>query len=174
MIFFRAITYIIIFFITTIYFFPKNEVLFYVVENYIKKYDINIKATLENDKLSYISRDSKVYYKDENTAIAKNFKLNPFIVYNKVEVENITLVGMAAGFFPKNIKNLKATYSVLNPKNVLLLGSGDFGRFTGRIDLFETKVYIELTPSSIMKKNYSFLLKELKKNGTHYTYEYKL
>lgn len=163
-----------IFFITTIYFFPKNEALSYVVKNYMTQYDTSIKATLENDKLSYIASDSKIYYQNKNTVIAKDFKFDPYFVYNKVEAKNISLHGMAAGFFPNKIKNLKAVYSLLDYKNVLLSGNGNFGKFTGYIDLFGRKLFIKLTPSSLMKKNYSFLLKNLKKSGTHYIYEYKL
>ncbi len=174
MIFIRTIIYSLIFFVTIILLFPKNGLLSYLTANYLKKFDTSIKATLVNDKLSYVASNSKIYYQNKNTVIAKSFKLEPYIFYNKMEATGISLHGIAASVLPKKINKIEIMHSFLDPTNILLLGNGDFGKLTGRIDIFEQKVFINLIPSTIMKKKYSYVLKYLKKNKKNYTYEYKL
>ena len=174
MILLRFLLYICIFLITLILLFPKNEVLSYLIVNHLEKFDTSIKATLENDNLSYVANNSKIYYQNKNTVIAKSFKLEPYFFYNKMEANGIGLHGIAASFFPKKIKKLEIVYSLLDPTNILLSGNGDFGKFTGYVEIVEKKVVINLVPSSILKKKYSYLMKYLKKNKKYYTYEYKL
>ena len=174
MIVLRMFLYIMVFCISLIYFLPKNELVDFAVKNYIVKYDADVNLNLKNKILSYEASNSNIFYKNAKVLNIKNLKVDPFILYNGINGRNITLEGMAAGFFPKNIKQFSASYSIFDPKKVTFKADGDFGSLTGRLDLATLKVYIEMIPSVLMKKQYSFVLNNMKKTAKNYIYEYKL
>ena len=174
MIFIRIFTYIIIFFITLLYFAPTQSLLDFVVNNFLKNEGITIDAKIDNSLVKYNATNSIVYYNNSKMANIKTATIKPYLAYNTFELKNIKLLGMAGGLFPAKIDNVTALYSVLNPTKVTFEGYGEFGTFTGEVDLETLKIQILMSPSSLMKKKYSFILKNFKKEKKNYRYEYKL
>lgn len=170
----RVLLYIVVFFVSVIYFLPKNDIVDFAVKNYAVQQGADIKIELNNKLFNYVAKDGKVFYKDAQILNIKDLKIDPFILFNGIKGENITLEGMAAGFFPKNIKQFNANYSVLDLKKVNFNANGDFGSLTGSFEFETLKVSVQMNPSALMKKRYSFVLKNMKKTAKNYTYEYKL
>lgn len=174
MIFLRVIIYVVIFFITFIHFFPTQKVVDYGVDNYVKIYDIDLSSSINNNLLTYEGKNSILFYKSKKIADINSVKITPFIGINKVEINDIKLKGIVAGLIPTKIESLTATYSIINPEEILLNGKGEFGKFDGKFNILNSRLSIELTPSLLMLKKFSFPLSYLKKNGKKYIYEYTL
>ncbi|MGB5868272.1 MAG: hypothetical protein WBG69_10410, partial [Arcobacteraceae bacterium] len=98
----------------------------------------------------------------------------PYIFYNKVTLSKVELQGMAGSIFPAKIENANFIYSGLKPSKIDINISGQFGSANGNFDIFTGKLYLEISPSDILKTNYSFVLKYMKQVNKKYIYEYKL
>lgn len=157
-----------------IYFLPKNEILSYVDTKILKQYKVKQTVALENKIFGYKAQNSNFSYQNNPVAKIESIVLNPYLFYNTIVVKNIELEGMAGSLFPKRIENGIIKYSLINPTKISLAISGDFGKATGSFDMIKFQLHLELSPSSIMKRNYSFVLKTMKKSNKKYIYEYKL
>jgi len=170
----RSLFYIVIFYITMVYFLPKNEILSYTDAKILKQYKVKQTVQLENKIFGYKAQNSTFSYQNNLVAKVQSIAFNPYLFYNTIVVKNIELQGMAGSLFPKRIENGIIKYSIINPTKISLAINGDFGKATGFFDMTNFQLHLELTPSSIMKRNYSFLLKTMKKSNKKYIYEYKL
>jgi hypothetical protein len=143
-----------------------------LVETYGKKYELNISPNITNNFLVHEGENSIVFYKNEKIMNINSVKIKPFVLMNEIELTNIKLDGLLAGFIPPNIENIKTTYTLANPDRLILKGSGDFGTLSGYIN--SKMLFIELTPSTLMLKQFPFALSYFKKSDKKYIYEYSL
>lgn len=174
MIVLRALLYVIIFYTTVVFFLPKNEIVSYVDTKFLQSEGVSHNLQLENKFFGYVGDNTDFIYQKNAVAIAKTIDINPYLFYNTVDITKIKLQGMAGSVFPSKIEKANAVYSVLNPTKISLDIRGDFGKAIGYFDLVNFMIYLEVTPSSTMKSNYSFILKNMKKSNKFYIYEYKL
>ena len=174
LIIFRFFIYVILFFVTIIYFFPKNEAVNFIVKEFSKKEKVDFQITLDNNFLSYYGENGVVFFKDERIASISNVEISPYLFYYNIILDNVKLEGYAGEFFPKNIKNINLSYNIFMPNKITIESNGEFGTLNGYIELFEEKMFLEITPSSLLSKNYSFILSQFKKNGNKYIIENKL
>ena len=174
MIFLRILFYIVIFIITLIYFLPKNDLVSYVNSKVLAQYKINTKIKLENDMLNYVSSNSSISYQKNLVANVGTLNVSPYILFNEIKLTNINLKGMAGSLFPSKITHARLLYSVIDPTKINITIEGDFGKAIGYFDILSSLVHLEVTPSRTLQKNYSFLLKYMKKSKKSYIYEYKL
>ena len=174
MIFLRILFYIVIFLITLIYFFPKNELISYVNSTALSQYKTNAKITFDNEMLNYVSSDSSVTYQKNLVANISSIEVAPYILFNKITLNNINLKGMVGSLFPSKINNAKLLYDITDPTRINMKAEGDFGKAIGYFDLLNSLIHIEVSPSRTLKKNFSFILKYMKRSKNVYTYEYKL
>jgi hypothetical protein len=159
---------------TLIYFLPKNEIVSFIQADISQKYQIDTTLKLENKIFGYKSTDTNIAYQNNPTALIKEFELSPYLFFNTITLSKIKLQGMAGSIFPSNIESGYMEYSVLNPTKVLIDISGDFGKAIGYFDILNFTIHLEVTPSALLSKNYSFILKNMKKTDKNYIYEYKL
>lgn len=174
MIFLRVTFYILIFLITLIYFFPKNELISYVNSTVLSQYKTNAKITFENKVLNYVSSDSSVTYQKNLVADISSIKVSPYILFNEITLKNIKLKGIAGSVFPSKMDNVKLLYTITDPTRINMKAEGSFGKAIGYFDLLNSLIHIEVSPSRTLKKNFSFILKYMKRSKNVYTYEYKL
>ena len=174
MIVLRGLFYLIIFYVTVVFFLPKNEIVAYVDTKFLSQEQISQKVELQNSYFGYIANNSTFLYQKNAVADIETIEINPYLFYNTLNLKKTKLLGMAGSIFPSKIENAQAVYSILDPTKILLDISGDFGKAVGYFDLTTFMVHLEVTASSTMKKNYSFILKNMKKSDKIYIYEYKL
>ena len=165
--------FIFIFIITIIHFLPTQKLIDYVVQQYIIKYDVRISSKITNNIVTYSGRNTSIFYKNQPIAIF-DITINPFIVINKINISDIKLNGIVTSLIPTNIKQLVAIYNITNPNKIDIQGEGDFGILNGTFNIVNNSLSIEITPSLLMIKNFSFTLRYLKKDGNKYRFEYKL
>jgi len=157
-----------------VFFLPKNEIVSYIDTKFLQAEKISHNLELDNKFFGYTGKDTNFLYEKNSVALVKNIEINPYLFYNTATLNKIKLQGMAGSVFPSKIENATAVYSVLDPTKVLLNISGDFGKAVGYFDLMSFMVHLEVTPSSTLKRNYLFILKNMKKSNKKYIYEYKL
>lgn len=174
MIVLRGILYILIFYTTIVFCLPKNEIVSYVDTKFLQAEKISHNFVLNNKFFGYVGKDTNFMYEKNSVALVQDIEINPYLFYNTVTLNKIKLQGMAGSVFPSKIEKATAVYSVIDPTKMLLNISGDFGKAVGYFDLSSFKIHLEITPSSTLKKNYSFILKNMKKSNKIYIYEYKL
>ena len=171
-IFLRIFIYSIVFLMTVVYFFPIQKAMSYTLDKYGKKYDIEAFAVMNNSYLTYKGNDSIVFYKGTKSMDIEEITISPFILSNEILLSNVTLHSLFAGFVPSKVDYISTKYTVLNPNKLILESSGDFGKLNGFINT--THIFLELSPSALMLKKYSFLLTYFKKENNLYIYEHAL
>lgn len=174
MIVLRSLLYVLIFYITLVFCLPKNEIISYVDTVFFNQSEVKYELKLENKIFGYESKNAKINYQNNPAAKIETIDINPYIIYNTFEMKNILLQGMPGSFFPNKIQDVTVIYSIFNPTKISLNITGDFGTALGHLDLVNSIVYLEVTPSALMQTTYSFILNRMKKSGKIYIYEYKL
>ncbi len=166
-------TYLVIMFALIIFFLPKVNA-YYLLENLVKEKHFYL--TDEDAKDSGFSLDihnTRVFLDELFLAEAKYITLNPWVIYNSIEVENIKLNEGFSAFMPGHIENLKAEYVFYQPTHISLKGKSKKDSFIGDVDLLERKVVIHLHLDFKSEKRFATALKQLKKEEGAYIYEYK-
>lgn len=174
MIFLRWLVYIIVFYISFVLLFPKNEVINYVEKKFLVHMKVDTKIELTNSIEGYKAKNSTVYYKNAPIAVNQSLDINPFLFYNIIKIKNTTLEGMAGSLLPQKIDDILIKYTLLDPMNIHVDAKGQFGTIKGNIDLKTSIFSLDLTPSPLMNTRYQFILRNMKKVGQIYRYEYKI
>jgi len=82
-----------------------------------------------------------------------------------VEVSRIRLEGPAASMLPPKIASVR-----FRPIGGTIYAEGDFGILRGRVAWAGRRVTLELTPSSLMKREFGSTLREFRRKNGKYTY----
>lgn len=170
----RGFSYVVVFYITLILFLPKNEIVLYIDNKFLSKNEVKQNIQLENKIFGYSALNSRLMYQGNSIAQIKSIEINPYLVYNSIEISRIKLEGIVGGFFPSEIDKASIVYNITNPTKLSITIKGDFGNATGYLDIVAMKIHFEVVPSALMKKGYSFILNNMKKSNEIYIYEYKL
>ena len=153
--------------------FPKIN-FYYFIEKKLQRSDILISnEEIEDNALSFIIKDAKIFYKNIKISNIDNIKIYPYLFSNQVNISNIKISSNFENFIPLNISNIDIKYNILNPIVVFLEAKGDFGTLSSQINLMDKNMLIYLSPSSLMKNNYNNILNQMKKINGQYKYEYK-
>jgi len=84
-------------------------------------------------------------------------------VYNKVNIQGVTLASSAASLVPTEVKSIEIYYHLFNPFNITATAVGGFGEAQAQVDILEKALQVDLQPSKLMNKDYRSTLKNLKK-----------
>lgn len=170
---FKNILYITIFIALLLIFLPKSS-FYYLLENELEKNRIIISNEVLTEK--YFSLDihnAKIFFEGINVALIKKAKVQTYLVFNKLNVEDIKVLDSLKHMVPSKIKNIQVIYSILNFNKLKIEANGDFGTIEGYINLLDRNIYINLNASNIMKNNYSQILNKMNLKDGRYIYEYK-
>jgi hypothetical protein len=170
----RIILYIVVFLFSVVYFFPKDNAIEYANEKFVKPNRASIEVNLDDMLYIWSAKNTKIKYNGEITTLIKDITVKPFLVYNSVEVKNIKLYGLVAGFFPTPIESGTITHTVLDPMNLHIKASGLFGKASGVFSIDTQTLKMSIEASNLLKSNYSIVLSGLKKEGDKYILEYKV
>ncbi len=156
--------YALFFILALMYFTPKTS-LYHTLEKELKKYDLVISdETLEDRGFSLDVNDLSVYVKGVDSASVQNVNVKAFVLYNSINVQNVTLSSVAATFIPIKVDELSVTYSIFNPLNVTAEASGAFGEAKGTFNVLERTLSLNVIPSEEMSKSYKNSMNKMKKN----------
>jgi len=119
---------------------PKHE-LYYMLEKKLKENDIIISnETITDTWFGLNIKNAQIYAKGVKLAEAAELQLNIFFLYNTLSVNSIAVDESLHNMAPKNIDEIKATYTVIDPIHVNLNALGSFGTMDGAITLTEKNI----------------------------------
>jgi len=145
------------------YFTPKVA-LYYFAEMQLKPMSviINDEKVIDNG-FSLSIKDATITFKAIESATITNIDLSIFGVYNKVNIQGVTLASSAASLVPTEVKSIEIYYHLFNPFNITATAVGGFGEAQAQVDILEKALQVDLQPSKLMNKDYRSTLKNLKK-----------
>jgi len=150
---------------------PKQE-LYYLVEKSLKKQNIIISnETIKDTWMGLKIENADIYNNGIKMANGVNLNLVFLFLYAKLDVDNVNINEAFHLMAPKKIDTLTATYSVLNPLNILLKGEGSFGTLNGKVALKDRRVEVLFPSPKELKTIKKFLKKDATK-GWYYETNY--
>ena len=170
---FKFFLYALFFIAMLIFFIPKISLYYFAEKQFMKPYSLIVSSEkLQDNGFSLTIKDAKITLKSIPSAEVKTIDIKVLALYNTISIKDIKLASMASSFVPLNIYNIDIKYTILNPLNITIKSSGDFGDVDGRVDIVKREIYITLKASQIMRSKFKTTLKVLKrdKNG-EYIYE---
>ena len=172
----KVISLFLLFLIVLVLFLPKEQ-LFIKFVNQLYKEHIYLKDYKYSDELftSNIS-NMTINYDGINIAKISNSRFDMFLVYNNIDINNISLDESLNAFVPSNIKNININYSILDPLYVNASVLSKLYSIKIQFDIVNLKLNAKFKTSKFFRKKYKKLLRELNYDKTikDYTYEHKL
>jgi len=170
---FKYLTYFI-FFIFCIFLFLPKENIYYMMEKKLFEYKTIVSYEKINSGIfNFDVKNAYIFYDGIKFAKIQEVKTEMYLYEHKVQVKNFKLFDSFKALFPQNINNVEILHNVLTPKEVTIKAEGDFGLLDGKVDLVQRKLKLFLKASSIMKKKYKSILKQMKLKNGKYEYEYQ-
>jgi hypothetical protein len=150
---------------------PKHE-LYYFLEKKLKEKNIIISnETITDTWYGLKLTDADIYANGIKMANVSELNFNFFFFYNTLKVQEIKTDKAFHFMAPKEIHNLSAKYSILNPLNLTLKGDGSFGTLDGAVNLKNRKIEV-LFPVAKELKSVKKFLKNDKTKGWYYETNY--
>ena len=163
-----------LFFIFTIFLFLPKENIYFLLEKKLLTYKTIVSFEKINSNIfNFDIKNAYVFYDGIKFAKFQELKIDTYIYTNKIEMKNFTVFDGFKNIVPPKINTIEMEYKLNNPKTIDLKGEGDFGLFTGEVNLMSKKVNIFLKASKIMKRKYKNILRQMKFKNGKYEYEYK-
>jgi hypothetical protein len=148
---------------------PKVE-LYYLLEKALKEKNIIISnETITDTWYGFKIENAELYIAGAKIAIISELNFNFFFFYNTLEVNEIKMDKSLSNMAPKLIKNINATYSILDPLHITINGEGSFGELNGVITLIEKKIEILFPVIKNLKTIKKFLKKDKEKGWLYET-----
>ncbi len=169
--FLKKLAWVFLFFYLIVIFLPKAN-LFYLAEEFLAKQKVSISKEKTRDILGFFSiLDAKVYYDGLHLADVESANVFAGLLYNQVSLNDARFNKGFKQFVPRELESLKLTFTPFFPVRVFVSGYGDFGDISGFIDLFKSKLYLELEPKKGFVRRYPDLAHQFKKSKGGYIYE---
>jgi hypothetical protein len=150
--------------LSIMYLAPKENI-YYALENQFKKFDIiNSNEKIKDTGFKLELSDSELSFKSISSVNIKLMDIKIFAFYNSVILRDITLSQAVDSFVPVKIKEIKITYSIINPLNITIYEIGDNGEARGSFSLTDMKLHMVFKPSKLMLRRYANSLREFKKS----------
>lgn len=169
------IGYAVLTLVMILYFLPKTN-LYYKLEHTLQPKGIIVHNEHINDKRLWLEiLDAELYVQKIESLHIGRSTIMLFGIYNRVDLEKITLASTLGQFVPKNIQSAKFRYGLHDPLNVNATVSGDFGKAKIRLNLYDRIITADVEASKLMKSKFSATLRNLtrdKKGGYHYEYRF--
>ena len=153
------------------FFAPKQE-LYYLLEKSLKEKNIIISnETVKDTWIGLKIENADIYNNGIKMANGVNLNFMFLFLFVKLDIDNVNVNKAFHAMSPKKIDTLTATYSVINPLNVVLKGEGSFGTLDGKVALKDRRVEILFPNPKELKTVKKFLKKDTTK-GWYYETNY--
>jgi len=150
---------------------PKVE-LYYLLEKSLKEKNIIISnETITDTWYGLKIENAELYMQEAKIANVNELDFNFFFFYNTLKINGIEMDKSLSNLAPKEIKNINAVYSILDPLKIKLKGEGSFGVLDGIVALADKKVEILFPVAKELKTIKKFLKKD-KEKGWFYETNY--
>jgi hypothetical protein len=173
---FKYFSYIILFNIIFVLFFPKEQ-LFYKIVNTAYENKIYAKDYKLIDDLTQITiNDCDIIYDGIKIVQIKKINAKLFFIYNNINIKNIEIDKSFNTFIPSTIYSINLKYNIFNPLSVKGIIKSKLYSIKIDFDILNMKINAIFKTSKFFRLKYKKIIKELKydKNIKDYTYEYKL
>ena len=148
---------------------PKVE-LYYLLEKSLKEKGIIISnETITDTWYGLKVQNAELYVAGARVANISELNFNFFFFYNTLNINEIKMDKSLSNMAPKEINQLKAVYSILNPINIKLDGEGSFGILDGVVALLNNKIEILFPVPKELKTIKKFLKKDKEKGWIYET-----
>ena len=141
-------------------FMPKTN-LIYFIQKELSKQNIYLNTDISSHLFSITLNKSTLYYNGINTANIDDIEIYPFILYNKITINNIKF-----NIGNYKIKKLKIIYNVFSPKKASVTANSNIGNIRGYIDIINKKIFLRF--NKVQKASIKKLLKKDKKGYFYY------
>lgn len=161
--------------VTVLYFTPKTN-LYYKLEHKLQPHGIIIHNEHVDDRWFWLEiTDAQLYVQKLESLHIQKMQVMLFGVYNRVELEGITLASTFGHFVPKDIQTAKLHYAIYDPFHIKATVVGGFGDAEITLDLYEGLARVDIKASKLMKSKFSATLENFtrdKKGVYHYEYRF--
>ncbi len=156
-------------YLSVIFFMPKEQLLFTML-NQTKNQNLNYKVENLSDFGLFESIKKLTLYYDRGEVLeVDNAKLFPFLLYNKLSLSQLHLVGNFKSLLKIKIIEVSLTQSIISPTTVNIYANSTIGELSGGFDLTSNKLKVTLSPND---KFQEFKYKSyFKKTKEGYVYE---
>ncbi len=150
---------------------PKQE-LYYLLEKSLKKSNIIISnETIKDTWIGLKIDNADIYVSGAKVATNRELNFIFLFLYAKLSLNDLEIDKSLHSVAPKKLDNLTATYSILNPLNILLKGDGSVGEIEGSVALKDRKIEILFPKPKDLATVKKFLKKDIKR-GWYYEKTY--
>ena len=150
---------------------PKVE-LYYALEKLLKEKTIVISNEVITDTWYGLKiKNAELSIDGAKIATVSELNFNFFFFYNTLKLNGIKMDKSLSNMAPKEINNLNAVYSIINPLKIKLDAEGSFGIMDGSVHLLKKKVEI-LFPVTKEIDTIKKFLKQDKEKGWLYETSY--
>lgn len=176
----KTIIYPLFFLITFTLFLPKENIYYFALDKLVEQKVSLEHKSIKEDMVSLDINDVNLKYDNIQTSNIKDIKVQTYLLFNQIKIENISVDPSMKKFVPGTIDKIEMTYSVTDPLKINVFSSFDMGECEGYVDVLNKTVRLELLVSNSFKSKYRQIVKYLTKidqdkktKQTRYTYEYK-
>ncbi|SFV53991.1 hypothetical protein MNB_SM-7-997 [hydrothermal vent metagenome] len=171
----KIVSLLLFFIMALLIFLPKKN-LYYYAERELKNY----KAVIDNEQVSSRAfgldiENANLYIEHIRVAKIMDLHITTYLIYNVIEAKQIRLSGVARSFLPTQVDQLKISYRLWDPLEIVFEANAPFGKVRGSIFLKQKRVKLVLKPSKVMKNEYKDLLRKMRREKSgEYSYEQSL
>jgi hypothetical protein len=156
--------YILLFIFSLLYFSPKENI-YYFAENQLKPQGVIIaQETVIDTGFSFRVENATVLYRSINVADIKTATFKIFLLFNKLNIENITLSRSAKNFVPLKVDEVNIKHYIVDPIHIYIDATGQFGQLDATYNLLQNSISVTLKPSKLLSTKYKNTLNKFKKN----------
>ena len=160
----KFLAYLLFFVVALAMFMPKSSFYFLLEEN-LKKFNVVVSnEELSSDIFSLYIHNLELTTKGIDSALIKEADVTLLVFYNHLALRDIQLSSIIEAYAPSKVKNLDVKYSVINPLEVELEASGEFGKVYGTFNIQTRSLELSLKPSKKMLREYKKTMRFLKKS----------
>jgi len=154
--------FVVVFLIGLIIFLPKTG-LWFKLEEVIFKKDVVIHGeTISSNPIFLNVENGEIITSGMSVAVFESAQILPLIFFNSISITNLTVGENMQQFKELSMDNLDITYSIFQPKKIMLSGNGEFGTLKGRINFIENTIDLLIFPTDKFKK-VKIIMKHFKK-----------
>ncbi len=166
--------FIVLLFLTTFLIFLPKEGLYNLLETKLLEQNIIVSNEIREEKPFGLNiNGSEIYYNGINTAFIKDIDFTTYFFYTDIEIDILRVSKDFRNIIPSKIKAINLKHSILSFNKIDIKVNGEFGKFEGKVLIFDRKIIGELEPSEIMKSKYRNILNQFKLVEGKYKYEFK-
>lgn len=170
---FKFLLYLSVFLSFFMVFFPVKN-LYFLMENKLNEKNIIInEESLKENLYSFKIEKSSLYLNKDMKASINKSELKYFLFYNQLNLRDIRIDKSFWYLYPMHVDFIKCDFSILDPLNIHISSSGEFGELKGKVNLLKQEMSFSLKPSNGMKNSSRMLLVKIKEDKGVYSYVYK-